>query len=236
MKMAKMEGDNPAPVHVAIIADGNRRWAKQRGLAPMEGHLKAYGQVFDLAEYVHTKGVQHVTFFAFSTENWKRAQEEVHFLLGLLERFLAGEFAKLHDKGFRIRFFGSREGLSEKLAKAMREVEEQTKDNPKMSLNICFNYGGRRDLVEAAQALARDGLAAGQIDEEAISARLSSHGTPPVDLVIRTSGEQRLSNFLLWEAYYAELVFMDCYWPDFGPAEVDTALAEYHKRHRRIGT
>jgi undecaprenyl diphosphate synthase len=233
--MKMQEGENPAPVHVAIIADGNRRWARERGLAPMEGHLKAYGQVFELAEYVYGKGAQHVTFFAFSTENWKRAQEEVHFLLGLLERFLAGEFAKLHDKGFRIRFFGSREGLSAKLVKAMEEVEVRTQNNPKMSLNICFNYGGRRDLVEAMQALARDLVPADEINEAAISARLSSHGTPPVDLVIRTSGEQRLSNFLLWEAYYAELVFMDCYWPDFGPAEVDEALAEYHKRHRRIG-
>lgn len=229
------EGANLVPAHVAIIADGNRRWARERGLAPMEGHLKAYGQVFELAEYVASKGVQFVTFFAFSTENWKRAQEEVGFLLGLLERFLAGEFSKLHEKGFRIRFFGSRHGLSAKLVKAIREVEEQTKDNPKTTLNICFNYGGRQDLVEAAQALARDSVPADQIDEEAISARLSSHGTPPADLVIRTSGEQRLSNFLLWEAYYAELVFMDCYWPDFGAAEVDAALTEYSKRHRRIG-
>jgi undecaprenyl diphosphate synthase len=233
--MSKEEGENSAPAHVAIIADGNRRWARERGLAPMEGHLKAYGQVFDLAEYASAKGVQYVTFFAFSTENWKRAQEEVHFLLGLLERFLAGEFAKLQKKGFRIRFFGSREGLSDKLVQAIREVEEKTKDNPKTALNICFNYGGRRDLVEAMQALARDGVPADQIDEAAISARLSSRDTPPVDLVIRTSGEKRLSNFLLWEAYYAELVFMDCYWPDFGPAEVDAALTEYHKRHRRIG-
>lgn len=233
--MANQEGANSAPVHVAIIADGNRRWAREHGLAPMEGHLKAYGQVFDLAEYVSSKGARYVTFFAFSTENWKRAQEEVHFLVGLLERFLAGEFSKLHDSGFRIRFFGSRQGLSPKLVKAIREVEDQTKDNPKTTLNICFNYGGRQDLMEAMQALARDGVPADQIDEAAIEARLSSHGTPPVDLVIRTSGEQRLSNFLLWEAYYAELVFMDCYWPDFGPAEVDAALAEYHKRHRRLG-
>jgi undecaprenyl diphosphate synthase len=233
--VTKVEGASAVPAHVAIIADGNRRWARERGLAPMQGHLKAYGQVFDLAEYVASKGTEYVTFFAFSTENWKRAQEEVHFLLGLLEKFLAGEFAKLHQSGFRIRFFGTRQGLSDKLAGAMQQVEEQTQHNAATALNICFNYGGRQDLVEAMQALAREGVPAEKIDQDAISARLSSHGTPPVDLVIRTSGEQRLSNFLLWEAYYAELMFMDCYWPDFGPAEVDKALAEYARRQRRMG-
>ena len=233
--MTRAEGANPIPVHVAVIADGNRRWARERGLPPMEGHRKAYGQVFDIAEYVASNGVQCMTFFAFSTENWKRAQEEVSFLLGILDRFLAGEVNRLHQKGFRIRFFGTREGLSSKVSEAMTQVEERTQNNDHATVNICFNYGGRRDLVEAVQGIVRDQVPADKVDEAAIESHLSSHGTPPVDLVIRTSGEQRLSNFLLWEAYYAELIFMDCYWPDFGPAEVDKALAEYGRRQRRLG-
>lgn len=223
------------PTHVAIIADGNRRWARERGLAPMEGHREAYTKVFDLSEYVASKGVSYMTFFAFSTENWKRAKVEVDFLLSLLDRFVSGEAERLHEKGFRVRFFGTRKGLSTKLSAALDKVEERTAENTRATINICFNYGGRTDLVEAVQKIVREGIAADEIDEAVIESHLSSAGTPPVDLVIRTSGQQRLSNFLIWEAYYAELIFVDCKWPDFGEAEVDKALAEYARRQRRFG-
>jgi undecaprenyl diphosphate synthase len=223
------------PTHVAIIADGNRRWARERGLAPTEGHRAAYEQVFDLAEHVADRGVKYMTFFAFSTENWKRAKVEVDFLLGLLDRFVSGEVERLNEKGFRIRFFGSREGLSVKLAAALDQVQTRTADNTRATINICFNYGGRTDLVEAVQAIVREGVVAEVIDEAMISEHLSSHGTPPPDLVIRTSGEQRLSNFLIWEAAYAELIFVERKWPEFGPADIDEALAEFARRQRRFG-
>jgi len=223
------------PTHVAIIADGNRRWARERGLAPMEGHREAYAKVFDLAEYAAGRGVKYMTFFAFSTENWKRAKVEVDFLLGLLDRFVSGEVERLHEKGFRIRFFGTREGVSAKLSAALDRVEERTAANTQAAINICFNYGGRTDLVEATQKIVREGIAAEDINEEVISAHLSSAGTPPPDLVIRTSGELRLSNFLIWEAAYAELLFFDIKWPEFGEAQIDEALAEYARRQRRFG-
>ena len=229
------DGASVVPVHVAIIPDGNRRWARSHGLASVEGHRRAYTQAFDIAEYVASKGVQYMTFYAMSTENWKRAKEEVDFLLGLLERFVEGEFERLHQKQFRIRFFGSRVGVSRRLREAMAAVEDQTKDNDTVTLNLCFNYGGKRDLVEAVQSIVREKVPAESIDESVIEEHLSSRGTPPVDLVIRTSGEQRLSNFLLWEANYAELVFMDLYWPEFGSDEVDKALSEYARRQRRHG-
>ncbi len=223
------------PTHVAIIADGNRRWARERGLSPMEGHRQAYEQVFELAEHVADRGVKYMTFFAFSTENWKRAKVEVDFLLGLLDRFVSGEVDRLHEKGFRVRFFGSRKGLSEKLATALERVQERTAANTRATINICFNYGGRTDLVEAVQKIVREGTPADEITEETITEHLSSAGTPPPDLVIRTSGQQRLSNFLIWEAYYAELMFFDCKWPDFGETEIEEALAEYGRRQRRFG-
>lgn len=222
-------------MHVAIIPDGNRRWARERGLRSTEGHRVAYERAFDLAEYAATKGVRYLTFYAFSTENWKRAKDEVGFLFSLLERFVGGEVRRMHERGMRIRFIGSQEGISRKLLERMRLTEELTVGNTGMMLNIAFNYGGRRDLTEAVAAIVREGVKADDVTEQVIAAHLSTRGTPPVDLVIRTSGQLRLSNYLLWEANYAELIFLDMYWPDFGREQLDQALAEFAARQRRYG-
>lgn len=223
------------PEHIAIIPDGNRRWARERGLPPTEGHRVSYERGFEIAELAADRGIKYMTFWAFSTENWKRAENEVGFLMKLLERFVLGEVSRLHDKGFRIRFFGSREGLSAKLVAGMAEVEEKTAANTRATVNLCINYGGRLDLLEAMRQMARDGVEPESIDEELVGRYLSSHGTPPPDLIIRTSGEQRLSNYMLWESAYAELIFLDLYWPDFGQAEMEKCLAEYSRRQRRFG-
>lgn len=222
-------------MHLAIIPDGNRRWARARGLVPTEGHRIASERLFDLAEAAADRGVEHLTLYVFSTENWRRARDEVGFLLGLFGKFLTMEIKKLHRAGFRVRFFGSREGIALSLLRDMDAAVELTKDNNRATINLCFNYGGRRDLVEAVAEIVRSGVPAEEVNEAVIAEHLSTHGTPPPDMVIRTSGEQRLSNFLLWEANYAELMFFDLFWPDFGEAQIDEALAEYARRKRRYG-
>lgn len=204
-------------------------------MIPTEGHRVAYEKAFDLAEYAATKGIKYLTFWAFSTENWKRAKTEVNFLFSLLERFVGGEVDRMHQQGFRVRFIGSKQGISAKLLGRMHNTEELTAANTKMTLNIGFNYGGRRDLTEAMAAIVREGVAAEDVTEEVISEHLSTRGMPPTDLVIRTSGEQRLSNYMLWESAYAELMFFDLFWPDFGNEQLDVALAEFSRRQRRYG-
>lgn len=223
------------PAHIAIIPDGNRRWARARGLVPMEGHRAAYEQAFNLVEAVADRGVQYLTFYAFSTENWKRAQEEVGFLMGLLEHFILKEMNRLHAQGVRIRFFGSRAELSDTLQAGMARVEALTGSNQRIVLNLCINYGGRRDILEAVRAIVREGIAPEAVDEAVIAAHLSTRDTPPPDLIVRTSGEQRLSNYLLWEGAYAELVFVNKLWPDVNVNDIDEVLAEYARRQRRYG-
>lgn len=224
------------PQHIAIIMDGNRRWARERGLPVVEGHRRASERIFDLCEMVAARGIPYVTVYAFSTENWKRAQDEVGFLMSLLERFLNVQVKRLHEAGFRVKFLGSREGVDAKLVRGIERAEELTQNNARLTINICFNYGARPDLIEAVRGIVREGVPADQIDESVIESHLMTAGLPPVDLVLRTSGEQRLSNFLLWEVAYAELMFLDCYWPDFGETEMDEALAEYGRRQRRYGS
>jgi undecaprenyl diphosphate synthase len=223
------------PQHVAVIMDGNRRWARERGLSPVEGHRVASERMFDIVQAAADRGIAYLTVYAFSTENWKRAQEEVGFLMALLERFVSAQVERLHEAGFRVRFFGSRAGMEAKLARGMERAEALTAANKRATVNVCFNYGGRQEIVEAARRIVHDGVPESAVDQAAIEARLSSAGTPPPDLVIRTGGERRLSNFLLWEVAYAELMFVDTYWPEFGAREIDGALAEYGRRQRRFG-
>jgi undecaprenyl diphosphate synthase len=227
---------NNLPKHVAIIPDGNRRWARERGMLRTEGHRVAYKKAFELADYVASKGVDYLTFWAFSTENWKRDSSEVNLLLALLRRFTKADIARLHKKGFRVRFFGSEQGMRPELLEGMRRAEELTAGNEGMTLNIGFNYGGRRDLVEAVAQIVREGVRAEDVNEKVIAEHLSTHGTPPPDLVIRTSGELRTSGYMTWEAAYAELIFFDVLWPDFGEREIDQALEEFARRQRRYGS
>ncbi len=223
------------PEHIAVIPDGNRRWAKQNGLSTKEGHKAGYDNLKRIAYAAFDRGVGCVTAYAFSTENWLRTEEEVKYLMGLLAWVVTEEAKEYHRKGIRLRILGSRDRLSSKLVKGFEEVQNLTKDNRNGAINICFNYGGRLDLVDAMRQLVREGIPAEKIDEGAIASRLSSAGLPDPDLIIRTSGERRLSNFLLWESAYSELYFSDVMWPAFSEAELDRALADYANRKRNFG-
>lgn len=220
------------PQHVAIIPDGNRRWAKQHGKSTQEGHKAGYENLISLADVAFERGIKSLTAYTFSTENWNRTTEEVGYLMKLAAVVVKSQGEKLHRKGYRLRILGRREGLDPKLAAGLDELEQKTKDNTAGNLNICFNYGGRADLLQAVNVLVAAGKPA---TEEDISAHLSTHGLPDPDLIIRTSGEQRLSNFLIWESAYSELYFSPRLWPEFDAAELDKALAEYQKRQRNFG-
>jgi len=227
--------DSSIPHHIAIIPDGNRRWAKQRGLETKEGHKTGYDVLKATADEAFARGVGYVTGFAFSTENWSRAADEVDYLMGLVAWIVHEEAAEYHQKGIRIKILGSNDGLNPKLVKGLADVQDLTRNNTKGTLSLCFNYGGRRDLVEAMRRLARKGVPPEDIDEAAISGALSTAGMPDPDLVIRTSGEERTSNYLIWESAYSELYFTDVLWPDFDAKELDKALADYARRKRNFG-
>jgi undecaprenyl diphosphate synthase len=226
------------PAHVAIIMDGNGRWANARGLSRNAGHEAGEQALFDTIEGALELGVQHLTVFAFSTENWRRPTDEVRFLLNFNESLLLRRLGELDDRDVRVRFIGRRERrVPRRLIDRMDESEQRTEDNQGMTLRIAFNYGGQAELVDAARRVAQD-LQAGRlkrIDERAFAARLYDPEMPDVDLLIRTSGEQRLSNYLLWQAAYAELVFLDTLWPDFTRVDLAHAIAEYQARDRRFG-
>jgi len=227
------------PRHVAIIMDGNGRWAKRRGLPRALGHRKGVEALRAVVRESSDLGIQALSLYAFSTENWKRSRAEVGVLMGLLLEFFSREIDELHANNVRIRILGDVDGLPGPQREACRNAVERTRKNTGLSLNIALNYGGRDDLVRAARSLARR-VAAGElspdaIDEAALSGALDTAGQPDVDLIIRTSGEMRLSNFLLFQAAYAELLFPETLWPDFDLAAYHAALAAYAARDRRFG-
>jgi undecaprenyl diphosphate synthase len=228
-----------APTHVGIIMDGNGRWAKARGLPRFEGHRRGIEAVRRAVRSAGELGLRYLTIYSFSSENWSRPPEEISDLMGLLKRFIRNDLADLHRNNIRVKIIGARDNLAPDIAALLSEAEELTRGNGGLTLVVAFNYGARQEIAEAARRLATD-LAAGKIDaaaidEAAISARLETAGIPDPDLVIRTSGEQRLSNFLLWQAAYAELVFLPIHWPDFDHAAFESALAQYASRERRFG-
>ena len=238
--MALSEKNKPAPPrHIAIIMDGNGRWAKKRGLPRTFGH-KAGAETFrTIANYCRTLGVEYLTVYAFSTENWKRSVEEVGGIMRLLGRYLEEALQDMEKNHVCFRFFGDLSRLSPQLQKLCREAEERSKEYHEVQVNFCLNYGGRDEIVRAAKAFARD-VADGKhkeedLTEELLSSYLYSAGVPDPELIIRPSGEMRTSNFLLWQSAYSEFVFMDVLWPDFGPADLDRAIEEYHRRNRRFG-
>ena len=225
------------PRHIAIIMDGNGRWAEQRGLPRTAGHQAGVKRAREIIEECGRLGVKIVTLYVFSTENWRRPPEEVSFLMGLLENSLLNEVEVMHRRGAKVRFLGLREGLSPQLLAKMKAAEEKTAGNTRMLVNLAINYGGRAELVEAMRrAVAEHGeaLKAG-FDESLLEKYLFTAGQPDPDLVIRTSGEQRISNFLLWQIAYAELYFTPVLWPDFDRTELAKAIAEYQRRRRRFG-
>lgn len=227
------------PQHVAIIMDGNGRWAQQRGRPRTFGHSKGVEAVRRVVEAAGDMGVHTLTLFSFSTENWNRPAEEVGALFELMKRYVAADLKSLKNRGVRIRIIGRRDDLRSDLAEIVGQAETETAGNTDFNLNIAFNYGGRDEILRAAQNLARavqDGdLGADEIDERRFSGALDTAGLPDVDLLIRTSGEQRISNFLLWQAAYAEFHFTDVLWPDFGETELAKALQAYQSRDRRYG-
>ena len=227
------------PAHVAIIMDGNGRWATSRGLPRSAGHAAGVEALREIIRASDDWGVKYLTIYAFSTENWSRSKEEVGALMGLLLKYFASEIDELYEKHVRIRILGDVEGLPEAQRDAVKSGMERTKANEGLQLNIALNYGGRAELLRAARALAeqvRSGaLDPADIDEAKFDAELYTAGQPPVDLLIRTSGEQRLSNFLPWQTVYAEMVFDKTYWPDFDRAAYLRALREFAGRSRRFG-
>ena len=227
------------PAHVAIIMDGNGRWARARGLPRTIGHHRGVEAVRRTVEAAVDLGIGHLTLFGFSTENWGRPEDEVFELMGLLRKYLRSEVAELHRNGVRLRVIGERERLQPDIIDLIANAEQVTRENDTLQLTVALSYGARQEIAAAARRLAeevcRGDLALNQLDEDALERRLSTDGMPDPDLVIRTSGEKRISNFLLWQAAYAELVFIDTLWPDFTRAHLEMAIGEYQRRERRYG-
>lgn len=226
--------------HVAIIMDGNGRWAEARGLQRLEGHMRGARMVKKIVRASKTLGVKHLTLYAFSTENWNRSKKEVEGLMSIFRRYILAESAEMLAQGVRLKFIGQRDQLDGKLVSLMKWIEDQTAGNSTLHLTIALNYGGRDELVRASRKIAR-AVQAGQlqpedITEETISGYLDTAGTPDPDLVIRTSGEYRTSNFLPWQSSYAEYAFIDESWPDFTVALYEQAINNYRIRERRFGS
>lgn len=229
----------PTPSHVAIIMDGNGRWAQMRGLPRQEGHRRGLEALRRTVRNASDLGISVLTLYSFSTENWRRPHAEVSFLMGLLKHFVEKDLAELSAANVQVRIIGSRQDLASDLRRLVEHAEARTRGNTGLILAIAFNYGSRDEIVRAARQLAAD-AAAGRIDpaaidEAALAARLDTHDLPDPELVIRTSGETRISNFLLWQAAYAEFVFTPVMWPDFDRAAFEDALAQYRQRERRFG-
>jgi undecaprenyl diphosphate synthase len=239
MREQSVSSINVLPRHVAIIMDGNGRWAKGRGLPRTLGHRKGIDAVRPIVEAAAELGIEYLTLFAFSAENWSRPESEVKELMRLLRFYLRSEIAELHQKGVKLAIIGDRSRLSDDIVGMIERAENLTKENSKITLVIALNYGGRQEIAHAARRLAERAkageLAPGAIDETVFSSALSTAGMPDPDLLIRTSGEQRLSNFLLWQFAYSELIFTETLWPDFTRADLESALEEYQKRDRRFG-
>jgi undecaprenyl diphosphate synthase len=223
------------PRHVAIVMDGNGRWAKKRFMPRFFGHKQGVDALVRTVLACADRGVEYVTVFAFSSENWKRPTEEVSGLMGLVLVAVTKYLTKLAGQGVRIRIVGDREQVSDKLRDAWQQAESSTAHNSRITLSVAFNYGGRWDIVQACRRAIREGLPAEQLDEARLNSYMALSHAPDPDLFIRTGGEVRISNFLLWQVAYSELVFSDCLWPDFGEAELDAALREYARRDRRFG-
>jgi undecaprenyl diphosphate synthase len=223
------------PYHIGIIMDGNGRWAQKHGLPRLEGHRAGTENIRRVLEACGEYGIKIVTIYAFSTENWQRPMEEVRGLMGILERVLEREVENLHSNGVKLRHIGELEGLSDKLAKAVLDAIELTKDNDRLILNVAFNYGGRAEIVHAVQRMLDGKTDPEDISEELLGDYLYTAGLPDPDLIVRTGGEMRLSNFLIWQSAYSEYYSTPTYWPDFDKEELRKALWAYSQRDRRFG-
>jgi undecaprenyl diphosphate synthase len=228
-------GASPVPRHVAVIMDGNGRWAKARGLSRQAGHRAGTENIRRVIEHFAERGVQYLTLYAFSTENWVRPSAEVNALMRLLGRVLDRELKALHENGVRLVHAGCLDPLSPDLQRRVRDAIELTRDNTRLTLCLAFNYGGRTEILEAVRNIVASGVTPAEVTEELFASYLSTAGLPDPDLVVRTAGEMRLSNFLIWQSAYAEYYTTAAFWPDFDESEVDRALEAYAGRSRRFG-
>ncbi|HMI09866.1 MAG TPA: polyprenyl diphosphate synthase [Candidatus Saccharimonadales bacterium] len=223
------------PKHVGYIVDGNRRWAKTHGIPTYEGHLAGYNAIQEVAKASFDAGIEYVSAYIFSTENWKRSQDEVSKLMGLVLKLLTSDLHIFEENNIKLKIMGSRERVSDKILKAIDEAEARTANNTKGTLVICFNYGGQQEIADACKKIVQSGVALDGITPELISENLYVPEVPPVDMIVRTSGEQRLSNFMLWRAAYSEFMSLEKLWPDMTKEDVTAILKEYARRDRRIG-
>jgi undecaprenyl diphosphate synthase len=223
------------PQHVGFIVDGNRRWAKKHGLPAYEGHLAGYNAIKEVVQAAFDAGIQYVSAYSFSTENWKRSEQEVSKLMGLVLRLLTADLHMFEENNIRLRILGTRDRLDDRIIKAIESAEAQTANNTKGTLALCFNYGGQLEIADAVKKIVQSGVSADDITPELIAQNLYAPEVPPMDLVVRTSGEQRLSNFMLWRAAYSELLFLEKFWPDMTKDDVSSILKEYARRGRRFG-
>lgn len=222
--------------HIAFIFDGNRRWARERSLPTLEGHRRGYDRVKDVADWCFDRGIEQMSGWAFSTENWKRSEEEVGYLMKLALKMLTKDVAEFNKRNVRLKVIGRRADLSKDLQKAIEAAEELTAGNTRGQFNLCFNYGGRPEILEGVKRCLREGIAPEDLTEELFTQKLWTAGIPEPDLIVRTSGEHRLSGFQAWAGVYAELFFADCYWPDFDENELEKAIEWYADRQRRFGS
>lgn len=223
------------PKHVGYIVDGNRRWAKKHGLPGYEGHLAGYNALKDVALATLQAGVEYASVYVFSTENWKRSSDEVSKLMGLVLKLVSSDLPEFQKHGVRLRVIGSRDGVDEKIVSAIEKAESETASNSNGVLALCFNYGGQLEIVDAVKKIVQSGAVATDVTSELISANIYAPELPPLDIIVRTSGEQRLSNFMLWRSAYSELFFLKKMWPDMTKNDVSSIIKEYTQRHRRFG-
>lgn len=230
-----MPSEQPPLEHIGFILDGNRRWAKERNKPTLQGHQAGYDNLKKVAEACFDRGIKYFSCYVFSTENWRRSQDEVSYLMRLVTRFLSRDAQELHEKNIRLKILGTRNHLDKKIVQAIDDAEQLTAGNTAGTLLACFNYGGQEEIVSAVQQIVSEGMQPENITVDVIKDHLYTAGIPAPDMIVRTSGEMRLSNFLLWDSAYAELSFIDKYWPDFGEADLDQVLADYDQRVRRFG-
>lgn len=223
------------PKHVGYIVDGNRRWAKERGLSTFDGHVAGYDIFYDIIAATFNAGAEYISAYIFSTENWKRNEDEVDKLMSLILKALSTKISIFTKNNIKLLFLGSRENLSASVIKAINKAEEKTANNSDGTMVLCFNYGGHQEIVDAVKKIVQSGCDVDSIDEALIEKNLYSPEIPPVDLIVRTSGEQRISNFMLWRAAYSEFIFLEKYWPDMTKEDVAAIMEEFSSRSRRFG-
>jgi undecaprenyl diphosphate synthase len=226
------EHKDKIPNHIGYIMDGNRRWAKSHGIPTYEGHLAGYNKIKDVTRASVDAGVKYISFYAFSTENWDRTEKEINYLMKLFLRMFTSDLDEVVGENVRIIIAGTDDRLDKKIIQAARAAEKKTANNTKATVLVCFNYGGQKEIVESVKRLVASG---DEITEQGISDHLYAPDVPPCDIIVRTSGEQRLSNFMLWRAAYSELMFIEKSWPDMEASDVDKVIQEYNNRSRRYG-